>query len=305
MITLLPRFFYAESFDTIISLTNNAMPVPNKVIINMALTGMVPTREMTAHVPLTPKEIIKDALMCAKLGAGIVHIHARDKAGKPTWKKEIYAEIISGIREKNQDILITVSTSGRNWSEFEKRSQVLELEGDLKPDMATLTMGSMNFINSASVNSPEMIEKLAEKAQSNQIKLEFEIFETGMIHKVNFLLERGLIVDKTPYFNIFLGNLGTAPFDASTAAAMLNLLPNNALWAFAGLGRFQLSANVLALSLGGGVRVGLEDNIYFDQNKQKLATNSALLKRLQRIMKEMHLEGYSAKELRKVFGLRQ
>ena len=206
---------------------------------------MIPTKELNQSVPLTPQEIAEDVDMAVKLGVSIVHVHARDKSGKPTWKKEIYEEIIKRIRDKRPKVIITVSTSGRNWSEFEKRAEVLELDGDLKPDMATLTMGSMNFINTASMNSPEMIEKLASTMQKNGIKPEFEIFEPGMLHKANFMLERGIIKDDNPYFNIFLGNLGTAPLESTNISALVNLLPRNAHWAFAGLGKFQLRANIM------------------------------------------------------------
>lgn len=274
-----------------------------KVLINVALTGMIPTKEITLYVPITPKEIIKDALKCAQAGANIVHIHARDDQGKPTWKKDIYEKIISGIREKNSEIIITVSTTGRNWPEFEKRSEVLKIKGDLKPDMATLTMGSLNFINTASMNSPEMIEKLANMMQENGIKPEFEIFECGMLHKANFLLERKIINDVKPYFNIFFGNLGTAPLDSANIASMLSLIPENGRWAFAGLGRYQLDANILALGLGGSIRTGIEDNVYFDQKKKVLATNFELVERIRRIMSEMNLEVYSNNEARALLGL--
>lgn len=280
------------------------MSNPNtKVIINCALTGMIPTKELNQLVPLTPEEIAKDADIAVNHGASIVHVHARDKSGKPTWKKEIYSEIIKRIRDKQPDVIITVSTSGRNWSEFEKRAEVLELDGDLKPDMATLTMGSMNFINTASMNSPEMIEKLAITMQRNGIKPEFEIFEPGMIHKANFMLERGMIKDENPYFNIFLGNLGTAPLEVTNISALLNLLPKNANWAFAGLGRFQLRANVMGLTLGGGVRLGLEDNIYLNQDKEILASNLTQLIRMNKIIELMDLEISTIDETRKCLGL--
>lgn len=274
-----------------------------KVLINVALTGMIPTKEITPYVPITPKEIIKDALKCAKAGANIVHIHARDDQGKPTWKKDIYEKIISGIREKNSEIIITVSTTGRNWPEFEKRSEVLKIKGDLKPDMATLTMGSLNFINTASMNSPEMIEKLTNMMQENGIKPEFEIFETGMLHKANFLLERKIINDVKPYFNIFFGNLGTAPLDSANIASMLSLIPENGHWAFAGLGRYQLDANILALGLDGSIRTGIEDNVYYDQEKKILASNLGLVQRIRRIMSEMDLDTYSQKDARALIGL--
>lgn len=274
-----------------------------KVLINVALTGMIPTKEITPYVPITPKEIIKDALKCAKAGANIVHIHARDDQGKPTWKKDIYEKIISGIREKNSEIIITVSTTGRNWPEFEKRSEVLKIKGDLKPDMATLTMGSLNFINTASMNSPEMIEKLTNMMQENGIKPEFEIFEPGMLHKANFLLERKIINDVKPYFNIFFGNLGTAPLDSANIASMLSLIPENGHWAFAGLGRYQLDANILALGLDGSIRTGIEDNVYYDQEKKILASNLGLVQRIRRIMSEMDLDTYSQKDARALIGL--
>lgn len=279
------------------------MAKTKKVIINCALTGMIPTKELNQSVPLTPKEIAEDADIAVKLGASILHVHARDDKGEPTWKKEIYAEIIKRIRAKHPKVIITVSTSGRNWSEFERRAEVLELDGDVKPDMATLTMGSMNFINTASMNSPEMIEKLATVMQENGIKPEFEIFEPGMLHKANFMLERGIIKDDNPYFNIFLGNLGTAPLEVSNISALLNLLPQNASWAMAGLGQFQLRANVMGLTLGGGVRLGLEDNIYFNQEKDELASNKTQLERINKIIDLMNLEISSIEEMRGSLGL--
>ncbi len=279
------------------------MKTTDKVIINCALTGMIPTKELNQSVPLTPQEIAEDVDMAVKYGASIVHVHARGKSGKPTWKKDIYAEIIKRIRDKQPKVIITVSTSGRNWSEFEKRAEVLELDGDIKPDMATLTMGSMNFINTASMNSPEMIEKLATTMQKNGIKPEFEIFEPGMIHKANFMLERGMIKDENPYFNIFLGNLGTAPLEVTNISALLNLLPKNANWAFAGLGRFQLRANVMGLTMGGGVRLGLEDNIYLNQEKEVLATNQGQLERINKIIDLMDLEVSTIEETRERLGL--
>lgn len=279
------------------------MTKTNKVIINCALTGMIPTKELNQSVPLTPQEIAEDVDMAVKLGASIVHVHARDKSGRPTWKKDIYAEIIKRIREKQPNVIITVSTSGRNWSEFEKRAEVLELDDDVKPDMATLTMGSMNFINTASMNSPEMIEKLATTMLKNGIKPEFEIFEPGMIHKANFMLERKMIKDENPYFNIFLGNLGTVPLEVTNISALLNLLPKNANWAFAGLGRFQLRANVMGLTLGGGVRLGLEDNIYLNQEKDQLASNQSQLERINKIIDLMDLEISTIEETRERLGL--
>ena len=277
--------------------------IKRKVIINACLTGMVPTKKLNPNTPISPEEIIHSALKCAGLGASMIHLHARDENGKPTWKKEVYARIIEGIRRINKDLVICISTSGRNWKEFEKRSECLELNGDLKPDMATLTVGSMNFINQESVNSPEIMEKLALKMKETGIKPELEIFEPGMIHKANYLIGKGIVADAAPYFNLFLGSLGTAPLDATSFAAMYNLLPDNAVWSVAGIGMFQTDANILGLSMGGGIRTGLEDNIYFDREKKVLASNESLIERMAGIIKKMGLEIATPGETRKMLNL--
>ena len=142
------------------------------LIINLAPTGLIPTRAMTLHVPLTPREIISDVLKCIKLGITTVHLHARDDHGETTYSKDVYAEIIRGIRNVDKDIVLCVSTSGRKFNDFEKRSDVLDLDGDLKPDMASLTLSSLNFNHTASVNSPHTIQALAEKMMRKNIKPE-------------------------------------------------------------------------------------------------------------------------------------
>lgn len=275
----------------------------HKVIINLCPTGMVGMKLDNPNIPVTPQEIIYDVLECAKLGVSIAHIHPRDISGKPTWKKEVFAEIISGIREKNDSIIINTTTSGRNWSDFTKRSDCLELTGDLKPDLASLTMGSMNFIKTASINSPDIIERLASKMREKSIKPEIEVFEPGMIHKANYLIEQGIIDSKNPLFNILLGSLGTSPLHPAVFSSFYSLLPSNAIWCTAGIGQYQLDANVMSISLGGGVRIGLEDNNYFDRNKKTLATNKKLVKRIIEIIKLMNLKVATPQEARIMLGI--
>lgn len=274
-----------------------------KVVINLCSTGMVPTKEMNPKTPITPAEIIKAALNCAKLGASIVHIHPRDKDGKPTWKREIFEKIIYGIKEKNRELIINVTTSGRDWSEFEKRSECLDISGSLKPDLASLTVGSLNFINQESINSPSMIERLALKMKEKGIKPELEVFEPGMIHKAKYLISKGIIDSNKPYFNILLGSLGTSPLEPSVFASCYSILPSDAVWSVAGIGQFQLDANVIGLAFGGNVRVGLEDNIFFDREKKELASNEHLIKRIASIIKILKLEIASPKEAREILGI--
>lgn len=276
-------------------------PYP-KLIINAALTGMVPMKKDTPHVPISAEEIIQDALRCSNAGASIVHLHARDKDGSPTYKKEIYAQIIRGIRLQCPEVIICASTSGRIHNTFEKRSQVLELEGELKPDMASLTMGSLNFANQASINTPEMIEMLAVKMRDNGIIPEIEIFEAGMINTAKVLMKSGALQEPC-YFNLLLGSIFSAPATLFDLACMVKSLPANAHWGAAGIGKFQLNMNLAAMLMGGNVRVGIEDNMYYDNGKSHLATNEMLILRLARLAAEIGREVATPTEARQIIGI--
>lgn len=116
------------------------------IIINLAVTGIVPTKVDNPQLPITPDEIAEDCYHCYRAGASILHLHARDEEGKPTYRADVYCEIIAKVRGKCPDAIICVSTTGRIFKSFEQRSQVLDLDGDVKPDMASLTLGSLNSI---------------------------------------------------------------------------------------------------------------------------------------------------------------
>ena len=275
----------------------------DKLIINFTPTGMIPTKQMTPHVPVTPEEIAKEVLECAELGASMVHLHARDENGVPTYKKEVYRKIIKKIREKNKDIIICVSTSGRNVPDFEKRSEVLDLEEPYKPDMGSLTLSSLNFNKTASVNSPDTIKSLAKKMLDNGIKPELEVFDIGMINYANYLIKKELL--KPPYyFNLLLGNIACAQADLLNLGIMLKELPKGSIWAVAGIGNNQLPMNSLSVVWNGNVRVGLEDNIWFDSKRTKLATNYELVKRIVDIAKALGREIATPTEVRKALGLK-
>ena len=276
----------------------NMLP-KNKVFINSCPTGMVSEKIHNPYLPITCEEIIEEGLMLAELGVSILHLHAREDDGLPTWKKDVYRRIIYGIRERNQDIIICVSTSGRLWSDFERRSEVLELEGDYKPDMASLTLGSLNFINTHSTNSPEMIVDLAKKMLDLGIKPELEIFDTGMLNQMHVLIKKELLTP--PYYvNIIFGNIYSMQLDLQTACYILDKLPENTIAAFAGLGRFQLPTTHLALALGKGVRIGLEDNLYLDFDKRDYATNSILVNNAVGVIKAMGKAVCTSQELRNI-----
>ncbi len=269
----------------------------HKLIINFAPTGMIPTKEMTPHVPLSSQEIIQEVLEARQFGVSMVHLHARDQDGQLSCKKEIYSEIINGIRQVDRDLILCVSTSGRFWTEFEKRSDCLRLEGTAKPDMASLTLSSLNFNNEASINNPQTIQMLAKTMMEMGIKPELEAFDIGMINYAKYLCTKNLL--KPPfYFNLILGNIACAQANILNLGIMINELPEGSIWSTGGVGDAQLKMNVCSMINGGGVRVGLEDNIWLTPKRDKLATNMDLLKRIYLISQYLELEIASPKEVR-------
>jgi len=254
--------------------------VDENLIIDFTPTGMIPLKSMTPHVPISISEIIEDVRQACELGITKVHLHARDqKTGNPVYNKEVYGEIIKGIRQFAPDLVICVSLSGRTFCKFEERSEALELEGPLKPDMGSLTLSSLNFNKIASVNSPDMIMDLASKMKELGIVPELEAFDAGMINFAKYLIRKELL---TPpyYFNLLFGNIACAQADILYAGLMIKDLPENSLWSIAGIGEHQLKMNSVSIAIGGGVRVGLEDNIWYDNERKKLAANIDLLRRI-------------------------
>ncbi len=272
----------------------------SKLIIQLAPTGMIPTRKDTPYVPLTPEEIADDTYKAYLLGASVVHVHARDKAGDPAHGKEAYGEIFSAIRKKCPDMVICASTSGRAGRRLEQRAEVLEL----KPEMASLMMGTVNFTRSPSVNSREDIVALAGRMEEYGVKPEIEVFEPGFINVAKYLAKKGHL--KGPlHFNLILGSLGSVPADARDLVYMTDSLPAGSTWCAGGIGRYQLQVNVASILMGGHLRVGLEDSLYYSYPKKDLATNEGLVNRVVRIVEELGREIATPAEARKILGLRQ
>jgi len=269
-----------------------------KLIITLAPTGMIPTREQTPYVPTTPEEIAKDTYGAYKLGASVVHVHARDENGAPTYKKEVFDEIFQKIKSKCPDIIICATTSGRVHPQVEHRAEVL----DLKPELASLTLGSLNFPQHPSVNSMETILELANIMKERNIVPELEIFEPGFINTVKYLARKGHLT-KPLHFCLLLGSLGSMPANIGDLTYMVQSLPAESNWAATGIGRFQIQINAAAILMGGHVRVGIEDSIYYNYPDRELATNTKLVRRIVRLAKDLHREIATPKEAREILGL--
>lgn len=267
-----------------------------KLIITVASVGSLPTKKNTPHVPITPDEIAQDALECYEAGATVLHVHARTPEGENTHELEIFEEIHEKVKKKVPEMIVQISTGGRAGLGFDSRSRGLLIN----PEMASLTTGSCNFPNMVYENSPQLVRELAEMMAERNIKPELEIFDTSMIRPALDLYDEGII--KGPlYFNFIMGLKGAQEPTFSQLSHLLNLIPKDSEWNISGVGRHQLFTSFLGICLGGHVRVGLEDNIYY--SKGVLAKNSDLVKRVVRLSKEYGREIASAKEARNIMGI--
>lgn len=252
---------------------------PGPLIINLAPTGGVADRSRNPHVPIDPADIVADVAACASLGAAIAHLHVRDDAGQASSDPERFRALIRAIRADSRSarMVLCVSTSGRHGQTPDQRAAVLHLAGDDKPDMASLTLGSLNFMGGASVNPPDTIRMLAKTMLDRGIKPELEVFDLGMLHFAGILIREGLL--RPPYFfNLILGNVAGAQCSLNDLAALANLLPERSFWSVGGIGRSQRPAASLGCVLADGVRIGLEDNLWQDAEHRVAASNPGLVR---------------------------
>ena len=248
-------------------------------IVNFCPNGTLTTKE-NSLAPIYPHEIIDEVLSCLEVGISVVHLHARDESGQNTYKKEVFQKIIEGIQKYAPNLVIGVSLSGRFFNENQLRAEVLSL----RPDLASLTMSSLNFPKNASINAPDTILWLIEEMNKYGVNPEIECFDSGMINYTNYLIKKGILKEPL-YMNVILGNLFNAGTDIATISSIINNLPSNSKVCFGGIGPAQLKSNIIGLLEEDGVRIGLEDNLYL--NEKNKATNKQLLQRIHRIMDEL------------------
>lgn len=264
----------------------------DKLIINVALTGCIHHKGDNPALPITPQEVAEDARRCADAGASMFHVHARNGHGNPCWGKGHYQTYVDAVRGAVPDCVIVASCSGRHFHSFFERSGAIHA----KPDMATLTLGSYNVYEGANVNEPSMIEALAKEMQKHGVIPEMECFELGHVAYARRLIEKGL-VSYPWYFNLFLGAPWAIPSKKEYLVAMIDLLPERAVWAGAGIGRHQFEVNKWAIALGGHVRVGLEDSLWMDTKHNDPATNVRQVERMVKYGRVMGREPGNAREI--------
>lgn len=268
----------------------------NKFMITAALVGAEVTRAEQPYLPLTPQEIAEAAYACWQAGASICHLHVRTDEGRPTQDRERFRETIAAIQAKC-DIIIQVSTGGAVGMTVEERIAPLALA----PEMATLTCGTVNFGDAVFENSGPVMRRIAQEMQRYGVRPEFEIFDAGMVENARRLARAGLV--QPPFhFDFVLGVPGGLPASPRNLGFLVDLLPPGATWSVAGIGRHQLPMGVLAVAMGGHVRVGFEDNIYYRRG-QLADSNAQLVERIVRIARELDRDIASPAEARRMLGL--
>ncbi len=267
------------------------------LIITCAITGAETTREKQPHLPIAPAEQAQAAEEAVRAGASVIHLHVREDDGKPTQRIERFAEVISAIKARVPEAVIQISTGGAVGESIEKRAKPL----GLKPEMASLNLGTMNFGEDVFYNHPRDIVALAAQMHQLGVVPELEIYEAGMLESALRLAKQGIIREPLN-FQFVLGVPGGMSGDLRNLMHLVGFLPSGVHWGVAGVGRFQLPLAVHAICLGGHVRVGFEDNIFY--RKGEIAkSNAQLVGRIARIACEMDRPVATPIQARKILGI--
>ncbi len=267
------------------------------LIITAAVVGAELSRQDTPFLPLTPDEIAEEAWEAQQAGAAMVHLHARAADGSPTQDIQAYQSIIQAVRSHCPDLIIQVSTGGAVGMSAEERLQPLALQ----PDMASLTTGTVNFGEEVFYNSLPMIRQFARAMLEKNIRPELEIFDSGMIANALRLFKEGLLLEPL-HFNFVLGVPGGAAGTLKNLMHMVESVPPSSTWCASGIGAAQLPLTTMAIILGGHVRVGLEDNIYYRRGELSQG-NAPLVARVFRLAGELGRPLATPNEARRILNL--
>jgi 3-keto-5-aminohexanoate cleavage enzyme len=277
----------------------------DKVIITVALTGGFLGKEASLHIPIQPDEIAEAAYACYNEGATIIHMHARDKEGKPSGSVEVFSEIHSKIRTKC-DVILQDSTGGGPGLTRDQRLECLD--ANPPPEMASLNMGSMqrtigSMAGTVWINTRDDIEYFARRMREKGVKPEIEIYQPGMFRELKNLIDKDLL-EKPYYVDLILGMAYQGAFNPSPRNLMLyiDMVPEDAVFNTLSVGPSQNQLTTMGMLLGGCIRVGLEDNLYY--RKGELATNQQLTARAVRLAREVGKEPATPEEGRKILGLK-
>lgn len=288
------------------------------VIITCALTGAGDTVGRSEHVPVTPAQIAEAGMAAARAGAAIVHVHVRDpETGQGSREVALYREVVERIRASDVDVIVNTTAGMGGDLALDPQSPTTFVEGtdlvngverlahveDLLPDICTLDCGSLNFGEGSLVyvSTPDMLRDGAKRIQELGVRVEMEIFDTGHLWFAKELVKEGL-VDSPAMFQLCMGIPYGAPADPGTLAAMVDQLPEDAVWASFAIGAMQMPWVAQSILLGGHVRVGLEDNLYL--RKGVKATNAQLVEQARTIIEAMGAKVATPDDAREILQLK-
>ena len=268
-------------------------------IITVAITGALPRKAQTPAVPVTPSEQIESTHEAYEAGAALVHIHVRNKDESPSSDPELFAQVQDGVKKYCPGMIVQFSTGGRGRSQNERGRAI-----SLRPDMASLATGSVNFPNQIYENPPQLVEDLARAMLEFNVKPEIEVFDLAMLYAARELADRGLL--KRPlHVQFVLGIPNALPARRRVLEFLISEIKDimpDATWTAAGIGRHQLEVNRWALELGGHLRTGLEDNIKFDRDRLA-KSNAELVARLRDMCGEFGRRAATPQEARNILKL--
>ena len=269
------------------------------VIITVAITGAVPRKKDSPAIPVTPAEQVESTHEAFEAGASLVHIHVRNPDESPGSAPELYAQVQEGVRKHCPGMIVQFSTGGRG-REQAKRGAMLYL----KPDMASLATGSVNFPVGIYENPPEFVEELAQTMLENGIKPEIEVFDLSMLYNAANLVKKGLVKER-PHVQFVMGVPNAMPARRSVfdflRAEIEDVLPG-ATWVAAGIGRHQWEVNQWCLESGGHCRTGLEDNLRITPDRLA-ASNAELVQKIVDACAQYDRRPASPAEARQLLGL--
>jgi 3-keto-5-aminohexanoate cleavage enzyme len=272
-----------------------------KLIITAAITGSRIMREKAPYIPYTPEEIVQSSLECWRAGASIVHIHVRDpKTGLGTQDLALFQRVVTPLREET-DLVLCLTTSGiagRNLP-YEQRLAPL----DLKPELASFDAGSINLGGGVFSNPPDFLDAAARMMKEKGVKPEIEVFDSGMLETAIRMRDDGKLSDPL-HFQFVLGTPWGASATPKTFLYLYELMPKDATWSVIGIGKGHLPVSMMGLILGGHIRVGMEDNIYYDQGILA-QSNAQFVERIVRISHEYGRAIASPSETREILELRK
>jgi uncharacterized protein (DUF849 family) len=275
------------------------MDLSEKVIITVAPTGAWPSKKDNPALPVTPREIADDVYACRQAGAAVAHLHMRDAQGNGSMNKEIFKETVALIRERC-DIVLNLTTSGDlNATDETRMAHFIEI----KPELASYDCGSMNWMhNSLFLNPPAFLAALAATMNEHGVKPEIEIFDAGMVYNALYYQKKGLL--KTPlHFQFVLGAAGGMAATVENLVFLKGLIPEDSTWSALGIGKGHLPIMYTALALGGHIRVGMEDNVFYGKGRLA-ASNAEFVARAVRLVREMGKDNAAPDETRQLLGLR-